>query len=367
MLNSVDGDTAWSAVVARDSSQDGRFVFAVRTTGVYCRPGCPARRPSRRNVRFFRTPVEARDAGFRACKRCEPDSVSGTSADRAVLEALTFLQENRDEALPLEALATRAGLSPSHFLRQFKRRIGMTPKEYLTALRFAAFRRRVKEGRGVTMATYEAGFGSVRGVYSAARDALGMTPAQYARGGSGRRIEYAIARSPLGLVLVAVTDEGVCAVLLGDSKRELAVELKREFPKAVLSRTAVSSPWMREVLRYVNDTRIPLAVPLDYRGTPFQVRVWKALQRIPPGETTTYSGLAGAIGSPRSARAVASACARNTIALLVPCHRVVRKDGSPGGYKWGRGRKSRVLALEARPRRRESRAGQSRGDVRRAT
>jgi len=344
-------ERAWNAVLARDARAEGRFVYAVVTTGVYCRPSCPARRPLRRNVRFFATAEEARRAGFRACRRCRPDagdgSGQGAARDELVERALGVLERCVAETLTLEELGAAVGASPFHLQRRFKERTGMSPKEYVTALRLAGFRGRVRAGEPVAQAAYAAGFGSSRGLYVAARAGLGMTPGQYARRGRGLEIAWALASCELGRVAVAATPAGVCGVLLGEDDSELARELGREFEAARLVPGAAPRGWVESVVRHLDDTHSPVAVPLDYRGTPFQVRVWRALREIPAGERRSYSELAAAVGAPRAVRAVGTACARNAIAVLVPCHRAVRKDGSLGGYRWGVQRKAALLAREA--------------------
>ncbi len=341
---------AWEAVVARDGTHDGRFVYAVATTGVYCRPGCGARRPLRRNVRFFPGGTEARAAGFRPCLRCRPDGVGGDAraSDDVVLAAFAELDERFDENVGLAELAREVGASPSRLQRLCVERTGLSPKRYLASLRAARFRARVKAGDDVTRATYAAGFGSSRGLYQNARTDLGMTPSTYARGGDGLAIGWHCTSCELGRVLVATTDDGVCAVLLGDDDDELLGDLRREFPNAPLTPDPPArEAWVAAVVQHLDDVSMPLGVPLDHRGTPFQVRVWKALREIPAGETRSYAELAEAVGSPRAVRAVGSACAHNAIAVLVPCHRVVRKDGRSGGYRWGVGRKAALLAREA--------------------
>jgi len=339
---------AWRAVVARDTRHDGRFVYAVRSTRIYCRPSCPSRRPLRENVSFFATPDDAEGAGFRACLRCTPraESTGGPAIERAV----QYLDANSDRVISLSELAAHAGLSAWHLQRSFKRAMGVTPKEYQDARRVSLFKTRLRAGDTVSRATYEAGFGSSSRVYERAGELLGMTPAAYRRGGAGVDIEYSIADASVGRVLVATTDRGVCAVELGASDAEVERALRADFPNARLERSEAGHPaWVRGVLdRIEHPHRTPSTdVPLDISGTAFQQRVWQALRDIPAGERKSYREVAQAIGNPRAVRAVARACATNRLAVIVPCHRVVREDGSVAGYKWGVNRKRRLLEDEA--------------------
>lgn len=338
-------NVAWDAVVRRDATQDGRFVYGVITTGIYCRPSCPARRPRRENARWFPAPRAARAAGFRACKRCRPDAAGALAFAPAVEAALDHLETHAAENVTLARLATVVGLSPSHIRREFSREVGLSPKEYLDLLRLSRFRGQVRAGAGVARAGAASGFGSSRALYAAARKGLGMTPAQFARGGAGRGIRYVIEESSLGKVLVARTDVGVCAVLLGNDDEALERELRETFSLGALHRAAADD-LDRAVVSEVDGNPTTLAVPVDHSGTPFQVRVWEALRRIPAGERRTYADVAAELGSPRAVRAVGSACARNTLAVLVPCHRVVRSDGTLAGYRWGVERKAALLARE---------------------
>ncbi len=341
-------EQAWRAVLSRDAAFDGAFVYAVTTTGVFCQPTCPSRRPRRENVRFFATPIEARREGFRPCRRCRPESSGGSATERAVLAAMTYVDDHPDEDVTLDRIAAAVAASPHHLQREFTRLVGMSPRQYVEHGRWARFRRGVKEGKGVVESSYAAGFGSSRGLYEHARRAIGMTPGAYARGGAGVVVRRTFVDCDLGRALVAATGDGICSVLLGDDDGELAAEMAAQLPQATMDDDAtVRRDWVDAVVRHLNDTRIPLAVDLDYRGTPFQIRVWDALRAIEPGETRSYAELAASIGSPRAVRAVATACASNTIAVLVPCHRIVRKDGALGGYRWGVERKRALLAREA--------------------
>jgi len=339
---------AWRAVVARDARHDGRFVYAVRSTRIYCRPSCPSRRPLRENVSFFTTPDDAEDAGFRACLRCSPraESAGGEAIERAV----QYLDANPDRAVSLSELAAHAGLSTSHLQRSFKRIVGVSPKEYQDARRVSLFKTRLRAGDTVSRATYEAGFGSSSRVYERSDELLGMTPAAYRRGGAGVEISYTITETSVGRVLVATTDRGVCAVELGANDADVERALHADFPNARIERsTDGHRAWVRGVVeRIEHPRRTPSSdVPLDMNGSAFQQRVWKALRDIPAGERRSYRDVAEAIGNPRAVRAVARACATNRLAVVVPCHRVVREDGSLAGYKWGVDRKRRLLEDEA--------------------
>jgi len=345
--NSIDAEAAWNAVLERDRSWDGALVYAVRTTGVYCRPSCPSRRPHRHNVTFYESPAVAEEGGYRACIRCQPDSEYGTTAELRVSMAAEYLERNPDQSITLEALAGKVGLSPFHLQRTFKRIVGLSPRAFQRALRTERLRGRLKNGDTVSRAVYEAGFGSSRGIYEAGRDALGMTPGEYRRRGRGLHIRYATTASRLGRVLVAATQNGVCAVLLGDDDAALERQLSREFAEAVVSTDAEGlRPWVEEVVRRVEGEHAGAKLPLDLQGTAFQLRVWQALREIPMGVTRTYAEIAAALGRPSAARAVASACAANRAAILVPCHRVVRADGASGGYRWGEERKRRLIEAE---------------------
>jgi AraC family transcriptional regulator of adaptative response/methylated-DNA-[protein]-cysteine methyltransferase len=335
-------DWRWDAVLLRDRSADGRFVYGVTSTGIFCRPGCPSRRPRRDRVRFFDTPVAAAQAGFRPCRRCEP--TRATTADDAIARASAYLTRHADETVSLSALARVAGLSPFHLQRRFKRALGVSPREYQAACRAERFRRELRAGRDVTGAIYEAGYGSPSRVYDAAPTGRGMTPATYRRGGAGATVGFVTVRCALGWLLVAATPAGLCAVKLGDSARTLEAELRREFPRAAVEpRRGVPSPWVRAIVAAVSGAPGEGSLPLDVRATAFQWRVWRALQAIEPGQTRSYSDVAVAIGQPSAVRAVARACAANPVCLVIPCHRVIAKDGALGGYRWGVTRKARLL------------------------
>jgi len=342
-----DPGAAWEAVIARDAAQDGRFVFAVATTGVYCRPSCSARRPNRENVRFFAGPVEAERAGFRACLRCRPATGESPAAVRAVRRAVAFLETHPDESVPLSTLARVAGLSPFHFQRTFKKLVGVTPKKYADAQRADRLKALLKDGAPVATASFEAGYGSASRAYANAPRHLGTTPARYARGGRGLHVRFATVPTLLGRLLVAATDRGVCAVTLGDSEATLEEGLRREYPEALLEKSpAALAEWSARIARSLAEAVDLSTIPLDLRATTFQRRVFEALRVVPRGETRSYAELAAAIGQPTAARAVASACAHNPAALVVPCHRIVRGDGSLGGYRWGVARKRELLKRE---------------------
>jgi AraC family transcriptional regulator of adaptative response/methylated-DNA-[protein]-cysteine methyltransferase len=338
-------DQAWQAVADRDRTLDGAFVYAVRTTGIYCRPSCPARRPRRKNVVFFAVAAEAERAGFRACARCGPRSPLDAS-EETVRRALAYLDGRLDERVTLRELAAHVGRSPFHLQRTFSRLMGLSPRAYQDARRLAGFKARVRDGGSVAQATYQAGFGSSRGLYQSARAGLGMTPARYRRGGQGETIRFSTVETPLGRLLVAAADRGVCAVSLGADDGALESTLAAEFPRAAIRRDdAGVRRWLGAIQDQL-ECGASAHVPLDLRGTAFQLRVWKALRDIPRGQTRSYGAVASAIGRPGAARAVAQACATNRLALLVPCHRVVRAGGEPGGYRWGPLRKRRLLAGE---------------------
>jgi AraC family transcriptional regulator of adaptative response/methylated-DNA-[protein]-cysteine methyltransferase len=337
----------WKAVLARDSLRDGTFVYAVTSTGVFCRPSCPSRRPRRDHVRFFATAAEAERAGFRACFRCQP-----TQRDRltlAVEKLCRYIEAHTDESLTLALLGRQAGISPFHLHRAFKKRTGLTPREYAAACRNREVRKGLQTGLPVTQALFAAGYGSTSRLYEHSDKRLGMTPATYGRKGRGAQIRYALADSALGKVLLAATDKGVCSLRFADSERALVSALKEEFALATLTRTqATLRPWLNSVVRYLRGAQTDLALPLDIRSTAFQWRVWKHLQTIPTGSTQSYANVAAALGRPTAPRAVARACASNPVAVVIPCHRVLRRDGGLGGYRWGLKRKKKLLARERR-------------------
>jgi AraC family transcriptional regulator of adaptative response/methylated-DNA-[protein]-cysteine methyltransferase len=346
-------DAAWAAVRGRDRGADGRFYYAVASTGVYCRPSCPSRRPRRENTRFFRTPADAERAGYRACLRCSPAGRRPASVPAPVAAARAYLDAHVDEPVALGRLGREAGMSPHHLQRTFKRAYGVTPKEYQDAARLRRLKAGLRAGGSVTGAIVDAGYGSPSRVYERSDARLGMSPGAYRRGGAGMAIRYATAATPLGRLLVASTERGVCAVSLGDDDARLVEELRAEYPRASVEPDGEGARGLvAGIAKAVAGEADLRNVPLDLRGTAFQQRVWTALRAIPRGETRSYAEVAAAIGRPGASRAVAGACAGNRVALLVPCHRVVRAGGEPGGYRWGAERKRALLEGEARSRRR---------------
>lgn len=337
----------WQAVLARDAQKDGQFVFAVSSTGVYCRPSCSAKRPRRENVSFFRSPEEAESAGYRACLRCRPRSKGGSPQDEAVKAVCRYIEGHLDEPLTLARLSHRVGLSAYHLQRTFKAALGITPRAYADSCRMDQFKRNLRAGRAVTRAIYDAGYGSSSRVYEKTGAQLGMTPEEYRRGAVAALIRYTLADSPLGPMLIAATDRGICAIQFGDTSDELEAGLKREFPFAVRRRDdAALASQVQPLLQMMRGHKLPSSYPLDIQATAFQRRVWDYLQTIPRGTTRSYRQVAAAIGRPTAARAVARACATNRLAVAIPCHRVIREDGNLGGYRWGLSRKELLLEME---------------------
>ena len=337
----------WRIVLARDRRYDGAFVYAVRSTGIYCRPSCASRRPRRGQVTFFPIPEAAEREGFRACRRCRPaDAASGDPAVALVREACRALEAS--DAPDVGTLARRLGQRPHGLLRAFKRVLGITPRQYRDARRVARFKHELKRRPHVSPAVYEAGYGSSSRVYERADAQLGMTPATYARGGVGTEIAFAVVPCSLGRLLVAATPRGVCRISLGDDAAALEADLAAEFPAARIRKDrSTLEDAVTAILGYLDGSEPHLALPLDIRATAFQRRVWQELQRIPYGETRSYADIARRIGHPTASRAVARACATNPAALVIPCHRVVREDGTLGGYRWGLERKKALIAQEA--------------------
>jgi AraC family transcriptional regulator of adaptative response/methylated-DNA-[protein]-cysteine methyltransferase len=352
---SVFAGKAWQQVLGRDASADGQFVYAVKSTGIYCRPSCPSRRPERKNVSFFPNPELAEAAGFRACLRCEPLRVTPKADPQAeaIAAAANFLTEHAGQRTSLDDLAQAAGVGKFAVLRGFKRVLGVTPAEFAREQRKERFRDKVRTPRvsksPVTDAVYEAGFGSPSRVYEDANAMLGMSPTAMKDGGAGEAIRYAITESPLGRMLVAATERGLCAVQFADSDGEAAADLRARFPQAVLRRDDKDlGETVRLVLAHLRESSTASKMPLHVRATAFQQRVWRALTEIPRGETRTYAQIAEAIGSPKSVRAVGTACGANPLAVVVPCHRVVGTDGKLTGYRWGVERKRKLLQLEGK-------------------
>src|SRR5260221_3943070 len=336
----------WHATITRDARADGTFVLAVRSTHIYCRPSCPARRPMRRNVVFFHTGAEAEKEGFRPCLRCRPNEVAGPVAlvERASRELVKF---GEDEGVGFATLAARLGTTPGTLRRAFVQVTGLRPRELAAALRLARFKKMLREGKGIAEALYETGYGSTSRVYESSNAQLGMTPATYRKGGKDMKIGYAIAKSSLGKILVGATERGISAVYLGDADAKLVDELREEYPKAEISAAGDSfERWVKEIVHRVEGNPPRLELPLDLQATAFQRRVWQELQRIPRGTTRTYTQVARALGRPKSVRAGARACASNPGLMLLPCPRVIPANASLAGYRWGLSRKEQLLAQE---------------------
>jgi AraC family transcriptional regulator, regulatory protein of adaptative response / methylated-DNA-[protein]-cysteine methyltransferase len=339
----------WQAVLARDKQADGAFVYAVRSTGIYCKPSCPSRKPQREQVLFFPRPEVAEEAGFRPCRRCQSQEATARQVE-LVQHACRYIETHLDSLVTLAALGSQVHMSPYHLQRTFKRIMGITPRQYAEACRLGQLKTRLKGGETVTEALYEVGYSSSSRLYERTPDQLGMTPTTYRRGGEGLRIDYTIVDSPLGRLLVATTGQGICAICLGDTDAVLEATLVSEYPAAEITRDgerAELSQWVNVLLSHLKGLQPHLDLPLDVQATAFQWRVWEELRAIPYGSTRSYSEIAKVIGQPGATRAVARACATNPVPLVIPCHRVVREDGKPGGYRWGEERKQRLLAQEA--------------------
>ena len=359
------GSDRWRAVQTRDRKADGAFVYAVRSTGIYCRPSCPSRKPRREQVVFFPLAEAAEQKGFRACQRCRPRAVrlSDPKIEAVArvcreIDARIFADPSADSdgetRITLATLSTSAGMSPHQLERAFRTTIGITPKHYADAQRMRRLKSRLKKGDNVTTALYDAGYGSASRLYERAPSHLGMTPAEYRRGGAGMRIHYAVVASPLGRLLVGATDRGISALYLGESDDALLTALRNEYPRAELlpdARDGGSSKglrgWIEKILAHLRGQEPHLDLPTDVQATAFQRRVWEELRRIPYGATRTYTEVARSIGRPAAVRAVARACATNPVSVVVPCHRVVRQDGELAGYRWGMSRKRALLEKEA--------------------
>ena len=341
-------DEFWRAVRAKDSRLDGTFVFAVSSTKIYCRPSCPSRRPSRDRVCYFRLPEDAEQSGFRACLRCNPKQVGSIDPQSEMVQRACRYIETQDETIvTLADLGEHVGISPFHLQRVFKKVMGITPRQYADACRIGKFKTRVRESGSVTGAMYDAGFSSSSRLYARAPSELGMTPATYGRGGRGAVINYTIVPCSLGLLLVAATERGVCSVKLGDSDAKLTADLTNEYSSAEIHRadSMLTGP-VEKLLNYLSGRQPDLQLPLDIQATAFQWLVWESLRSIPYGETRSYGEVAKAMGRPTAIRAVARACATNPVALVIPCHRVIREDQSLGGYRWGLERKDALLEQE---------------------
>ena len=342
-------DPRWPAVVARDPAADGQFYYSVKTTGVYCRPSCAARTAKPENVQFHLTAADAERAGFRPCKRCKPHQPPQSAQHAALVADLCRFIEQSDQIPSLQVLAKRAGFSADHLHRIFKAVTGLTPRGYAEAHRAVRVRSELKRNKTVTEAIYAAGYNSNGRFYENANQDLGMTPTSFRSGGDNTEIHFAIGQCSLGAILVAASERGVCAIHLGDDPEALARDLQDRFPRAVLIGDDASfEKLVARVVGFVEEPQLGLDLPLDIRGTVFQQRVWQALRKIPAGKTVCYADIARSIGAPTAVRAVAGACAANTLAVAIPCHRVVRTDGSLSGYRWGVERKRALLERESK-------------------
>lgn len=347
-LRVMGEDVCWQAVEAKDARFDGIFVYGVRSTGIYCKPSCPSRRPARARVEFFHSFEAAEASGFRACFRCRPREADAPDPRvRLVLSVCRGIEEREGRAPSLDELSAELGVSPHHLQRTFKSLTGITPRQYAAAHRLRQFKSKIREGEALAAAMYDAGYGSSSRLYEKASERLGMTPATYRRRGKGMNISYAITDCHLGRLLVAATERGVCSVQFGDRDEELEAALAAEYPAAEIARDdARLGSFSEGLLRHLEGSRPDIALPLDLQATAFQLRVWEELRRIPYGSTRSYAEVAEALGRPTATRAVARACATNPVALVTPCHRVVRSGGAAGGYRWGIARKERLLERE---------------------
>lgn len=348
-MNRISNDEQlWQAVMSKDARFDGQFVFAVSSTGVYCRPSCPSRRAHRERVSFFDLPEAAEQAGFRACLRCQPRRARVLDPQMELVQRVcSVLNSSDSETVKLAELASHTGVSVFHLQRTFKRVMGISPRQYLAARKFGNFKALVRKGDSVTTALYESGFNSSSRLYEYASEELGMTPATYSRGGRGVNINYTIVGSSMGRLLVAMTERGVCAVRMTDTDAELEKDLREEFPQAQIKRDdSALREQVQKILNHLDNNEPRLDLPLDIRATAFQRQVWEKLRAIPYGQTVSYGDVAKALGKPGAVRAVGRACATNPVALVIPCHRVVREDQTLGGYRWGLERKKKLLAHE---------------------
>jgi AraC family transcriptional regulator, regulatory protein of adaptative response / methylated-DNA-[protein]-cysteine methyltransferase len=337
----------WKAVVARDASKDGTFVFGVRSTGIYCKPSCPSRHPRIEQAVFFRRPDEAELAGFRACKRCHPREQGNSPRNELVERVCQYIEDNLVKKLTLTSLSREAELSPFHFQRTFKRIIGISPRQFIEARRLERVKQSLRRGETVTEALYAAGFTSRGRLYEKSSSQLGVNPGTFRRGGEGLSIHYTIVDSPIGRLLLGATGNGICAVCIGASNEAVESALKEDYYAATLYRNdRQMRNWAEEFSKYFEGREFPRNLSIDVQATAFQWKVWQQIRSIPYGKTSTYSEIAETIGKPRAIRAVANACARNHIALLIPCHRVVGKNGDLRGYKWGLNRKKTLLSHE---------------------
>lgn len=342
-----DEDQRWKVVLDRDAAHDGEFVFAVSSTGVYCRPSCPSKRPRRENVTFFGQPEQAEKAGYRACLRCRPRSAEGNAQAQMVRNVCRYIEQHLDEPITLAKLGKEFHLSPFHLQRRFKAVLGITPRAYADSCRMNQLKNNLRAGHSVTRAMYDAGYSSSSRLYERTASQLGMTPDKYRRGAIAAPIRYTFTDSPLGRMLIAATDKGICSIQFADSDDELEQGLRHEFPFANRRRDDEAMKAQRdELLRQMRGQDSSATLPLDIQATAFQRKVWSYLQSIPFGSTRSYAEVAKGIGEPTAVRAVARACATNPVAVAIPCHRVVRKSGEMGGYRWGAERKQMLLQLE---------------------
>jgi len=343
----LNEEQRWNAVRSRDVSLDGAFVYAVRTTGVFCRPSCPSRLSRRDNTEFFPSPAAAIAAGYRECKRCRPMEKAEEDPRAETIRTACAMIEAAEETPTAKQLASDLGLSASHLRREFKRLTGVTMREFAAGRRVERLQKALRQGRAVSDAIFDAGYGSGSRVYENANRTLGMTPAKYRDGGAGLSISYTTAPSCLGLILVAATERGICCIEFGEDSESLRDSLSNRFPAAYIERDEGRlEEWLASITKFIATPRVGLSLPLDIQGTAFQRRVWKALQSISIGSTSSYGEIAAELGKPKAHRAVARACAANPIAVAIPCHRVLRTDGSLGGYRWGLERKAKLLARE---------------------
>jgi AraC family transcriptional regulator of adaptative response/methylated-DNA-[protein]-cysteine methyltransferase len=350
----LDEKTCWQAVISKDAGSDGRFYYGVKSTGIYCRPSCPSRRPLRQNVRFYQSRSEAEQDGLRPCMRCRPDTITFADSNKLRVRRISeYIRENCENgrSSSLSELGREVGWSVFHLQRTFKKLTGITPKEFEKNCRTEVLKSRLRRGPSVTDAIFDAGFGSSSRVYEEADASLGMTPAEYRSGGQGVTISHVSVMTPLGLMALGATDRGLCFLQFGESEQELLHKLHAEYPNASLEKMKEPYPpifqnSIQSLLRYLRKEQIRLDVPLDVNATAFQLKVWKYLQSIPYGEVQSYGEIAAALGNPKATRAVARACAANKVAIVIPCHRVIRGTGELGGYKWGLDRKRVLLDTE---------------------
>lgn len=347
-MKNVIGDSCWQAVLERNGSSDGKFVFAVSSTGVYCRPSCPSKRPKRENVTFFRKPQDAESAGFRECLRCRPKAIAGNPRQELIKSVCRYIEQHLDEPVTLGRLGVEFRQSPFHLQRTFKTVLGITPKQYADSCRMRGFRQKLKAGHSVTRAMHDAGYSSTSRLYSRTSAELGMEPAKYRRGAIATPIRYSFSESPIGRMLIAATDKGICSIQFADSDEELEQGLKQEFPFALRRRDDSGMATLAgQVVQRISGVESSASLPLDIQATAFQRRVWSYLQSIAFGKTRSYTQVAKAIRRPSAVRAVARACATNPVAIAIPCHRVLRSSGDLGGYRWGLERKKALLEIEA--------------------